>query len=125
MEATFGLSTIGQIHVPISDVDRAVEFYRDRLGMRFLFGYPGMAFFDCDGVRLFLSAPEGVQRGRSTIYFTVPDIEAAVTALESRGVVFDDRPHVIHSTDAHDLWMAFLRDPDGNLLGLMTEVAKA
>ena len=122
MSDEFGLSKIGQIHVPVTDVERAATFYRETLGMRFLFAYPGMAFFDCDGVRLFLSAPEGVHGGAVTLYFTVPDIEAAVAALEARGVAFDDRPHVVFHDETYDLWMTFLKDPDGNVLGLMSEV---
>ena len=72
----FGLSTIGQLHVAVSDVERATAFYRDQLGLRYLFSYPGMAFFDAGGVRLFLSKPEGVDdRGTSTVYYRVADIE--------------------------------------------------
>ena len=123
---TFGLSTIGQLHVPVSDVERATEFYRDRLGVRFLFAYPGLAFFDADGVRLMLSAPETPAfDGHVTIYFRVPDINAAVAALETRGVAFTDRPHVVHRDGASELWMCFTTDPDGNNLGLMCEVPAA
>jgi methylmalonyl-CoA/ethylmalonyl-CoA epimerase len=122
-EAEFGLSTIGQLHVPVSDVERATAFYRDALGIRFLFAYPGMAFFDADGVRLFLSAPESPGfAGHATIYFRVPDISAAAAALEARGVVFADRPHVVHRDGDTELWMCFTTDPDGNNVGLMSEV---
>lgn len=122
-EPPFGLHAIGQIHVSVSDVDRAVAFYRDRLGMRFLFQVPHMAFFDCDGVRLYLGVPESADfQGRATLYFTVPDIDAGVAALEARGVEFADRPHVVHRTETSELWMAFLKDPDGNNLALMSEV---
>jgi methylmalonyl-CoA/ethylmalonyl-CoA epimerase len=122
-EAGFGLSTIGQLHIPVTDVERATAFYRDGLGLRFLFAYPGMAFFDADGVRLFLSVPEGVgAAGPVTIYFRVSDIGAAVEALEARGVVFGHRPHVVHRDAASELWMCFTTDPDGNHLGLMSEV---
>jgi catechol 2,3-dioxygenase-like lactoylglutathione lyase family enzyme len=119
----FGLAHIGQLHVAVTDVERATEFYRDRLGLPFLYAYPGMAFFDCDGVRLFLSVPEGIDdQGSSTLYFTVPEIRAAVTALEARGVDFTDGPHVVHRTPESELWMAFLKDPDGNVIALMSEV---
>lgn len=118
-----GLSRIGQVLVPISDIDRSVEFYRDILGMRFLYRFPGIAFFDCDGVRLYLAAPERPDfAGRSTIYYRVDDIERAVEALEGRGVVFTGRPHVVHRDPAYELWMAFFHDPDGNNLALMNEV---
>ncbi len=120
------LGRIGQIHVAVTDVERATAFYRDALGIPFLFAYPGMAFFDCDGVRLFLGPPEGERPdGRATIYFTVDDIAAAVASLAGRGVTFDDRPHVVHRTSEYELWMCFARDPDGNTVGLMSEVPLA
>ena len=72
----FGLSTIGQVLVPVTDVARATAFYRDQLGMRFLFEYPGMAFFDAGGVRLYLAEPEAPDfRGVATIYYRVPDLD--------------------------------------------------
>lgn len=126
MPEEFGLGPIGQIHVSVSDVDRAVEFYRDRLGMRFLFQYPGMAFFDCDGIRLYLGVPEDASfASRATIYYRVDDIAAAVDALEARGVVFLERPHVVHRTDETELWLAFFRDPDQNNLALMSDALRS
>jgi methylmalonyl-CoA/ethylmalonyl-CoA epimerase len=119
----FGLTTIGQVLVPVADAERATAFYRDRLGMRFLFAFPGMAFFDADGVRLYLATPEDPGfAGRATLYFRVPDIAAAVEALEARGVAFTSQPHVVHRDAAHELWLAFTTDPDGNNVGLMSEV---
>lgn len=119
----FGLSTIGQILVPVRDAESAAAFYRDRLGMRFLFAFPGMAFFDADGVRLYLSQPEDSGfEGRATLYFRVPDIAAAVETLEARGVVFTSPAHIVHRDEAHELWMAFTKDPDDNNIGLMSEV---
>jgi catechol 2,3-dioxygenase-like lactoylglutathione lyase family enzyme len=123
---TFGLHQIGQIRIQVTDVDRALAFYRDALGMRFLFAFPGMAFFDLDGVRLMLVEPEGrAFGGESAIYYRVDDIGQAFTTLGARGVTFDDRPHVVHRDPAYDLWMAFFRDPDGNILALMSEVPTA
>jgi methylmalonyl-CoA/ethylmalonyl-CoA epimerase len=122
-EQRFGLSTIGQILVPVRDAERAAAFYRDVLGMRFLFAFPHMAFVDADGIRLYLAEPDHPDfRGRATLYFRVADIHAAVAALEARGAVFDDRPHVVHSDGTSELWMCFTRDPDGNNVGLMAEV---
>ena len=122
----FGLSTIGQILVPVRDVARATAFYRDRLGMRFLFDFPGMAFFDAGGLRLYLAEPEGAEfDGKATIYYRVADIETAVRALEERGVVFTDQPHVVHRDGTNELWMAFTKDPDGNNVALMSEVPQA
>jgi catechol 2,3-dioxygenase-like lactoylglutathione lyase family enzyme len=125
-DATFRLSTIGQILVPVRDLERATVFYRDALGMRFLFAFPGMAFFDADGIRLYLSAPETPDfDGRATIYFRVADLTAAVVALETRGVAFVDRPHVVHRDQSGELWMCGTRDPDGNNVVLMSEVPVA
>jgi methylmalonyl-CoA/ethylmalonyl-CoA epimerase len=121
----FGLHQIGQIRIQVTDVDRAVGFYRDVLGMSFLYAFPGMGFFDVDGVRLMLVEPEGrAFGGESAIYYRVDDIGQAVTTLEARGVTFDDQPHVVHRDPAYDLWMAFFRDPDGNVLALMSEVPR-
>ena len=122
----FGLSAIGQIGITITDVERAIRFYRDTLGMKFLFQAGSLAFFDCAGVRLMLSASEKPGETYSSIlYFRVPDIQAASSALESRGVVLEHPAHLVARMPDHDLWMAFLRDPDGNLLGIMSEVSRA
>jgi methylmalonyl-CoA/ethylmalonyl-CoA epimerase len=120
----FGLGPIGQIAVPVGDIDRAVAFYRDVLGMRFLFqAPPGLGFFDCGGVRLMLDAPANAEGagGCSVIYYRVPDLDAAYDALVGRGVTFEAKPHLIAKLPDHELWMAFFRDPDANLLALMTE----
>jgi catechol 2,3-dioxygenase-like lactoylglutathione lyase family enzyme len=119
----FGLSTIGQVLVPVSDIERATTFYRDALGIPFLFSYPGVAFFDADGVRLYLARPEQPDfGGRATLFFRVADIASAVATLEDRGVAFSGKPHVVHRDPAYELWMAFAKDPDGNNIGLMCEV---
>jgi len=121
--APFGLSTIGQIGISVRDSARAVAFYRDVLGMKLLFEMPGMGFFDCDGIRLMLSASEnGGETYSSIVYFRVPDIESACDALRARHVPFESEPHLIARMPDHELWMAFFRDPDRNLLALMSEV---
>jgi len=121
------LSRIGQIAVVVKDVERATAFYRDVLGMRFLFAYPGLAFFDCDGVRLMLSTAEKPEfdHPSSILYFHVPDIHQAYAALRERKVTFDDAPHLIAHLSDHDLWMTFFRDLDDNVFGLMAELPKA
>ena len=121
---TFALTQIGQIAIPVTDVGRATEFYRDILGMRFLFhAPPGLAFFDMNGIRLMLDGPAKAQAGNaSTIYYKVSDIRSAFDTLSARGVQFEAAPHVIAKMPDHDLWMAFLRDPDRNLIALMEEV---
>ncbi|HET7520573.1 MAG TPA: VOC family protein [Candidatus Limnocylindria bacterium] len=122
--ATFtGIERIGQVRIAVADVDRAVAFYRDVLGMPFLFQFPGMAFFDLGGTRLMLVDPQSRDfGGQSAIYYEVDDITAAHATLSERGVVFSDRPHVVHSDDEHEEWMCFFRDPDDNVLALMSKV---
>ena len=120
------LGRIGQLALAVPDVKAAVRFYRDDLGLPLLFeAPPGLAFFDCGGVRLMLSGPEGgAAHGPSTgaIYFKVDDIEATYQALVARGVRFEREPRIIARMPDHELWMAFLRDPGDNLLALMAEV---
>jgi methylmalonyl-CoA/ethylmalonyl-CoA epimerase len=118
------LGVIGQIAVPVTDLDRAVTFYRDTLGMKFLFQVPNLAFFDCAGVRLMLDIPQdgSGERGSSVIYFKVDDIHGAYESLVSQGVTCEGTPHLIAKMPDHELWMAFFRDTDKNLLALMSEV---
>src|SRR5207249_89434 len=118
------LGEIGQIGVRATDVERAVAFYRDVLGMRFLFqAPPNLAFFDCNGVRLMLSPGEpGFDHPASVIYYKVDDIREVHQALRSRGVTFREEPHLIATMPDHDLWMAFFDDTEGNTLALMCEV---
>lgn len=119
--ASFGLDRIGQIHVNTRDLDRAVAFYRDRLGMRFLFQVPHMAFFQCGDVSVMLGTAESPEfdHKASIIYYAVEDIAAAHRALAERGVPFIREPALTHRADDHELWMAFLADSEGNTLALM------
>jgi len=125
MTRQVGLAEIGQISVPVQDVERATAFYRNRLGMRHLFtAPPGLSFFACGSVRLMLSRPEGPdqpQRG-SVLYFRVTEIQRAHQTLLDRGVRFHGAPHLIAKMDTHDLWMAFFYDSEDNTLALMEEV---
>jgi predicted enzyme related to lactoylglutathione lyase len=119
-----GLGAIGQIAVNAHDIPRAVKFYRDALGMRFLFeAPPKMAFFDCGGVRLMLSLPENADFDHpgSVLYFRVDDIDQTHAALKGRGVNFVDAPHLIARMPDHELWMTFFKDSEGNTLALMAE----
>jgi methylmalonyl-CoA/ethylmalonyl-CoA epimerase len=123
--ATFGLSQIGQVGVRVHDLDRALAFYRDILGMRFLFkAPPGLAFFDCNGVRLLLDVVQDAafDHPASVIYYSVPDIRVAHEILLGRGVQFIRDPHLIANLGSVEVWMAFFRDPDENVLALMSEV---
>ena len=118
------LSTIGQIAITVSDVAAALTFYRDALGLRFLFAAgPNLAFLDADGVRLMLSTPQGAgEVGRNSIlYFKVTDIVAVHEAVVARGAVSERSPQLAATLPDHELWTGFLRDPDGNLVGLMEE----
>jgi len=126
-----GVSRIGQIAITVEDLPRAIAFYRDVLGLRFLFeAPPAMAFFDCGGVRLMLSLPEETgshagQRFGAILYYAVDDIHQAAAALTARGVVFEQPPHIVARLPQADLWMAFLRDPDGQMLAIMREAPRA
>jgi methylmalonyl-CoA/ethylmalonyl-CoA epimerase len=122
-----GISRLGQIAINAHDVERASAFYQDALGLKLLFkAGPGLAFFDCGGVRLMLTRPEKAEfdHPSSILYFAVPDIQAAHDTMKEKGVRFEDEPHVIARMPDHDLWMVFFRDSEANLMGLMSEVAK-
>jgi methylmalonyl-CoA/ethylmalonyl-CoA epimerase len=120
---TLGLAQIGQISVTVHNLERAIAFYRDKLGIRLLFQVPKMAFFDCGGVRLMLGIPEKPEfdHPSSVIYFKVPQIRPAYDAMLGRGVEFISPPHLIAPMQNADLWMAFFRDSEQNILALMSE----
>ena len=119
-----GIARIGQIAITVRDLERATTFYRDTLELPFLFAVPGMAFFDCGGVRLMLGTAEKpeLDHPASILYYRVPDIHAAYASLQAAGAAAEDAPHRIARMRDHELWMFFLRDPEGNLLGLMSEL---
>jgi methylmalonyl-CoA/ethylmalonyl-CoA epimerase len=118
------LSQIGQIGRPISDVDRSEAFYENVVGLRKLFRFGDLTFFDCAGVRLLLEKDRDGIQPSGCIYFRCADIALAVAELEKRGAVFASKPHLIARMDDHDLWMAFFNDPDGHTLALMQEAPK-
>jgi predicted enzyme related to lactoylglutathione lyase len=122
----FGLSQIGQISVNAHDLDRAVGFYRDTLGIRHLFTVPRMAFFDCGGIRLVLAIPErsDLDHPSSILYFKVPDIKKSYETLQSRGVHFVNQPVLVAPMATHDLWLVEFRDSENNVLALMSEVPR-
>ena len=107
------ITSVGQIAITTHDVPRAVSFYRDALGLDFLFETGPLAFFMCGDVRLMLTKPESseLDHPSSIIYFRVEDIDTARTELADRGVPFDDEPHLIARMPDHELWMTFFRDP--------------
>jgi predicted enzyme related to lactoylglutathione lyase len=119
------LGPIMQILVPVTDLDRAVAFYEDVLGLPLQFRFPGNAFFDAHGVRLYLAQPtEPGFDGAATLYFRVDDVTATLDLLESRGAPVRERPEIVFGTEDYDLWLAFVNDPDGNNIGLMREAPK-
>ena len=115
-------SRIRQIAIVCKDVARATAFYRDTLGLRFLFSAgPNLAFFDCGGVRLMLSVAEGDASGTSVLYFLVSDIQAHHDALAAKGVRFVGKPHMLTRMPDHELWLAEFRDSENNVMALMEE----
>lgn len=124
MGAGLGIRGLRQVSVTVRDVDRATAFYRDVLGLAHLFSVPGAAFFDCGGVRLYLAMPEGEQLGSSVLYLQVDDIEASWAALEAGAVELERGPQLTAQLEDHDLWLAFFRDTEDNLLALLSEVAR-
>jgi methylmalonyl-CoA/ethylmalonyl-CoA epimerase len=119
------IERIGQVAIPVDDLERAVAFYSDVLGLRLLFrAPPGLAFFDCGGVRLMLSRPEGADAPARAgiLYYLVADIRAAHAALVARGVGFVQPPHPVARLADHELWLALCHDSEDNLLALMSEV---
>ena len=119
-------ATIAQVMIPVEDFDRGISFYRDVLGIPFLFSAPPqMAFFMCGSVRLLVGivpAGQKAQRG-SAIYFKVSDIQSVYASLGAKGVRFLAAPHVVNRSPKSELWLAEFTDPDGNQLALMAEVA--
>lgn len=119
------MSRIRQIAVSVADLEKSKTFYRDRLGIKFLFETPNLVFFDLAGIWLMLSNdPEEPARPGSVLYFEVPDIQVAHAELKQRGVEFVDEPHLIADMGSYELWMNFFKDPDGTTLAIRSEVAK-
>lgn len=125
-ENALRVENIGQIAINVKDLARATAFYRDTLGLNFLFEVPGLAFFDCGGVRLMLGRAEKPELDHPTsiIYYRVKDIHAAHDVLHARGVTIEHEPRMIAPMPDHDLWMTFVRDSEENLVGLMSEVPR-
>lgn len=123
------IAGIGQIAIAVADIDQATAFYRDVLGLEFLFHAPPgqaptLAFFNCGDIRLMLTTPQGEASDHRTsvIYYKVESLNATVRALKDKGVVFEQEPQKVADMPDHQLWMGFLRDPDANLIGIMAEL---
>ena len=119
------LKSVGQILVPVSDVDRSVAFYQDILGLPVLMRFPGIAFMDAGAVRLYLATvPHADYRGRATVYFWVDDVTGAHARLVERGALDREPPSRVWESPDYDFWLAFVADPDGNNVGLMRNAPK-
>ena len=124
--AAVHLDQIGQIAITVDDLARAKDFYQNKLGMKFLFDAGTLCFFQCGKIRIMIATPETPEpRGGTILYFKVQDLQATYTALQEQGVVFLQAPHLVARMPDHDLWMAFLADPEDNKIGLMCEMPKA
>jgi len=119
------LKSVGQILVPVSDVERAVAFYQDVLGLPVLMRFPGIAFMDAGAVRLYLAkVPQADFQGRATIYFWVDDVTGAQARFVERGAIDRGAPSRTWEAPDYDFWLAFVADPDGNNIGLMRNAPK-
>ncbi len=124
------LECIGQIALTVRDLAESKRFYQETLGMKFLFDAGSMVFFQCGTVRLMLGLAEKPAAGESVagsgtiLYFRVAEIEAVCAVLKAQGVEFVQDAHLVAKMPDHDLWMAFVKDPSGNVLGLMSEVVR-
>ena len=114
---------LGQVALPVQNIDRAIAFYRDALGLPFIWSNGRMAFFQLGDVRVLIDLPEepGGPRMASVLYLDTDDLDGAVSALKGRGVVFRDDPHHIGDLGDMSVWMAFFHDSEGNLLALQEE----
>lgn len=125
VESPVHFEKIGQIAIGARDLARARDFYRNVLGMKLLFEAGGMSFFQCGEVRLMIGPSDAPPSAGTIVYFLVPDIQQAHAALSEKNVEFVQAPHLVAKMPGHDLWMAFLKDPDGNTLGMMSEIQTA
>ncbi|MGD6966426.1 VOC family protein [Rossellomorea vietnamensis] len=118
------IQRIGQIGVPVQNIGRAVEFYKEKLGLTLLFNTDSMAFLQCSGLRLMLTLPEKEEfaKASSVIYFEVNDIKASYQQLKEKGVIFTDEPHVVAKMGQTETWMTFFKDTEDNTHALMSEV---
>ena len=122
------LGTIAQVALPVTNLERAIAFYRDQLGLNLLFQVPNLAFFDCGGVRLMLDAsPAPAEHRGSIIYFKVPDANIAHDGLVAAGVIFERDPQLVAKMpeSGTEVWMAFFRDSEHNLLAITSEIPRA
>ena len=119
------IESIGQVAIAVSDIQQSLKFYKDTLGLNCLFeAPPNLAFLECGGVRIMLTTIQGEDRDHHTsvLYYKVNDLDAAVSELKNKGVVFIREPQLTAKMPDHELWQGFIRDPDENLIGIMAEL---
>lgn len=118
------IQNVGQIGIPVKDINRAVDFYQEKLGLQLLFNTGRLAFLDCDGLRIMLTLPEADEfdHPSSVIYFTVENIQDSFADLKQKDVTFIDEPHVVGKMGQTEIWMAFFKDTEGNTHAIMSEV---
>ena len=118
------IQKVGQIGVPVKDLNRALDFYKEKLGLSLLFNTDSMAFFECNGLRLMLSPPEKEEfaHSSSVIYFQVTNIKETYERLVDKDVIFIDEPHVVAKLGQTETWMVFFKDTEDNTHALMSEV---
>jgi methylmalonyl-CoA/ethylmalonyl-CoA epimerase len=123
METTM-IKNVGQIGVPVKDINRALDFYKEKLGLSLLFNTDSMAFFECDGLRLMLTLPEKEEfaHSSSVIYFQVNNIKDTYECLVGKEVTFIDEPHIVARMGQTETWMVFFKDTEDNTHALMSEV---
>ena len=123
--ATLGLGPLAQISRSVSDIEQAQRWYGEVLGLKHLYTFGKLAFFDCGGTRLYLTQESGAASPESILYFRVEDIQATHEHLKSKGVAFVDSPHMIHRHgDGTEEWLSIFKDPEGRLLALMAQVKR-
>lgn len=126
VQSSVHFDKIGQIAITVREVARSKVFYQDTLGMKFLFEAGDLCFFQCGEIRLMIGVSEQpVSLGGTILYFKVEDIHKTHALLREQGVVFHQAPHLVAKMPDHDLWIAFLKDPDENVIGVMSEIPRA
>lgn len=118
------IQNIGQISIPVKDLQRAIDFYKEKLGLSFLFNTDTMAFFDCDHLRIMLTLPEkeAFDHPSSVVYFQVCDIKSVYQQLKEKQVAFIDEPHMVSKIEQTETWMVFFKDTENNTHALISEV---
>ena len=118
------IDSIKQIGIPVKDISRAIKFYQEQLQLPLLFQTDSMAFFNCNGIRLFLSLPEkeAYAGASSVLYFNTNDIESTYAVMKNNGVHFIDIPHVVAKMGNTETWMTFFKDTEENTHALISDV---